>query len=762
MPILQHVITSAIAADLEMSRITDLTIHSVGLGADRQDIVYGTTRLGGAITAWSLDSNGLTRIDSAALGGTDTAAAVAGLGFLPTTQGIGLLSGGGVSGALTWRLLAADGQLGPAQMLGGLTNIPGDMVDMETLTLSNGRSFAYGGIAGASGIVRASFGPAGGLTGVGRINDTASTHADRVTALTQAEIGGVTYLVGASTLSPGITAWAVSDTGGLTASASLDAADGLWIAAPTALESTTLGGRTYLILAAAGTGSISVIELGLGGAMAMRAHLLDDLDSRFAGVTALSVVAHGALRYVIAGGSDDGISVFALLPDGQLVAVAHLADSAATTLANVSAITARSAGSGIDIFVASSADAGLTRLRLETGAAGVSLMAAPAGEGLTGGAGADVLRGGAGNDQINGGLGDDIILDGAGSDTLTGGAGADTFVLAYDGLAYDAPPDVISDFTPGEDRLNLSAWPMLRSLYQLTLTQTADGMQIRYGDEVLIIRSASGGPINPAQFDSDDLIGGISLPVTLTPGFPGPYRPPPPLPPRPVIITPDPPDPVDPNPYPDGEPWPFPPFDPPDSIPPNRIRGTTRADQLYGTGSADQMAGLGGNDRMDAGGGQDWLSGGAGADILLGRGGNDLLLGQRGPDMLRGGGGADRLAGGAGRDQLLGQSGTDTLSGGDGADRLNGGLGDDLLRGGAGADVFVFTAGRDTIADFYSIDRIALDDGLWRGTLSVAGLLDRFADVTAAGVILDFGLGRQLLFAGIDDPDLLWGRIDLF
>jgi len=70
---------------------------------------------------------------------------------------------------------------------------------------------------------------------------------------------------------------------------------------------------------------------------------------------------------------------------------------------------------------------------------------------LWGGAGNDAIRGADGNDKIDGGDGQDTIDGGAGADRMTGGAGADVFRFAVGaGLA-----DVITDFTPGEDLIDL-------------------------------------------------------------------------------------------------------------------------------------------------------------------------------------------------------------------------------------------------------------------------------------------------------------------
>jgi Ca2+-binding RTX toxin-like protein len=85
---------------------------------------------------------------------------------------------------------------------------------------------------------------------------------------------------------------------------------------------------------------------------------------------------------------------------------------------------------------------------------------------LYGGANIDRLEGGAGNDLLDGGAAADTLLGQAGNDTLigglardvmTGGTEADTFVFgATDSTLNSASADVISDFTTGQDKIDLS------------------------------------------------------------------------------------------------------------------------------------------------------------------------------------------------------------------------------------------------------------------------------------------------------------------
>ncbi|TPG97207.1 type I secretion C-terminal target domain-containing protein, partial [Pseudomonas caspiana] len=71
---------------------------------------------------------------------------------------------------------------------------------------------------------------------------------------------------------------------------------------------------------------------------------------------------------------------------------------------------------------------------------------------LTGDNHSNIINGGLGNDMLNGGGGDDFLIGGLGNNTLTGGSGTDTFQW----LKGNSGHDVVTDFTPGIDKLDLS------------------------------------------------------------------------------------------------------------------------------------------------------------------------------------------------------------------------------------------------------------------------------------------------------------------
>ncbi len=81
------------------------------------------------------------------------------------------------------------------------------------------------------------------------------------------------------------------------------------------------------------------------------------------------------------------------------------------------------------------------------------------GDQVNGDDGDDTLQGNLGNDKLKGGDGDDVLNGGAGKDVLTGNTGADVFVFSAltHSVTSAATEDTITDFTQGDDVINLAA-----------------------------------------------------------------------------------------------------------------------------------------------------------------------------------------------------------------------------------------------------------------------------------------------------------------
>lgn len=89
-----------------------------------------------------------------------------------------------------------------------------------------------------------------------------------------------------------------------------------------------------------------------------------------------------------------------------------------------------------------------------------------------------------------GAAGDDTLIGGKGDDTLTGNAGADSFVFKP-GQGNDR----ITDFSDGEDTIDLSAYTGIDGLGDLTITQDGSDAKI----------DTDQGTITLQNFDVDDL-----------------------------------------------------------------------------------------------------------------------------------------------------------------------------------------------------------------------------------------------------------------
>lgn len=365
-----------------------------------------------------------------------------------------------------------------------------------------------------------------------------------------------TWLIAAETRGHSLAFWRLDGAGGATLAHRLTAAEGLAVATPTLIETLRAGGRDFVLLGAAGTGSVTVIEMTATDRPVIRDQVNDDLATRMEGLAVLEAVTVNGRSYVIAGGADDGLTLMALLPSGRLIHLETIADTTGLTLNNPGALVLRVSGRMIEVHVAGEGEGGQTRLVIDTGAFG------------------DILQAGAGGGRLAGGARDDILIDGPGSDLLTGGAGADTFVFMPDGGI-----DRVTDFTPGQDRIDLSAWGRIHDVSALAFFQIPGGVEIRHGAERLQVFSADGRGLERGDFTAADLLGLGHVPLVRA----DPYEPPadpPPLPPLPHLPGP--------------------------------------GQRFIGTTGNNTVAGTTGDDMMTGGGGRDRLSGGPGADRIFG------------------------------------------------------------------------------------------------------------------------------------------------
>lgn len=699
MAVLQFRSTSHVAYEEYFSHVTDLEYLSVG----GKEFIVSATRYDGSAVAWQIGTDGLTEVDSKAFTGNDDAGSVGDVEFIHIGGTLRMLTGGGSSGEL--RLITSTGSnpLGATAKIGYAEDFPSDLSNMQHLSLGNGDVLVLGSFGGAAGIGRLLL---DGTTGAKISDDVISSSAlgsvSRVTATAVAEVAGVQYFFSACAETNSLVTWKVNlFTGDLSEVSVINGDTGLWTSLPTDMETVTVGGKEFLLLSAYESSSLTVMAIGDDGALTVADHILDDMYTRFGETTAMATIQHDGDLYIAVAGTDGGLSLFNLMSDGTLVLRGVIADTVQMALTNVSAISMRSGPNGIDIYVASSSEYGLTRITFDTSDGGVVLQGDSTSETLIGTSAADVL------------------YDGAGIDVMTGKAGADLFVLAEDGQK-----DYITDFRVGVDQIDLSNWSMLKSLDQLTFETTATGVRIQYGLEELLIETYDGYGLIKSQFSLSDLIAldrvDLDVPVNAASiYFLGSYD-------DDLIYGTD------------GD---------------NVLRGDLGNDTIYGGLGQDEIYGDDGDDYLDGGRERDVIYGGNGNDSifgftshdrLYGEAGADKIYGSNGSDYIKGGDGNDYLAGGRDSDSLFGDSGNDQLRGGSENDVLRGGAGNDKLYGQLGVDRFVFEDGfdQDTIFDFEGDIGETID-------LKAVTEITSWADLTANHLTETAG-GSAQVFVGDD------------
>lgn len=402
--------------------------------------------------------------------------------------------------AFALRQVAADGSFQPVVTLPPLSRSTAGFSSIEIMP-AGAVSFLVAGRGNGPGldVFALSSGPA--FTHVGGWADDPSLALANVSALASAKIGGAQYLFAASSIEHGITSLLVDASGNMSVVDTVFGMKGVGIYQPTELAAVSAGAGDFLVVGAAGSSNLTVFQIGSDGRMTYRDMIWDTLETRFRSVTALDTFEVNGRAFVLAGGSDGGLSLLELGPDGKLYSIGNLEDTAATTLASVSAIETVIVGGEIQIFVSSATEAGISQFSIDLGAIGNTFAPSASADDAVGANGDDFLIGTDERNSLWGMRGNDRLVDGGGIDTLYGGAGADTFVFVMDGVY-----DFVMDYEPGIDRIDLSDYDMVYSVAALTISATATGARIGVGDEAILVTSVTGEPLTAADFSETSFL----------------------------------------------------------------------------------------------------------------------------------------------------------------------------------------------------------------------------------------------------------------
>lgn len=334
----------------------------------------------------------------------------------------------------------------------------------------------------------------GTVTLLSSLSDSAKSYLGDVSALTSVEVAGRSFLLAASALENGVSLFEIEADGSASFVDAMGAADGLPVGGPAALQSAKIGDTQYVVVAGTLSSSLSVLRVNEMGVLFVEDHMIDDRTTRFDHVAALDMFTYAGRVFVVVAGTDAGVSVVELLPNGRL---SHMLSHALETGAGIATVT------GIEVTIIGTAaqilltDARGDRIHhFAIPLADLGGMITAQGGTTTGSALDDRLIGSANADTLQGSTGDDFLHDGGDNDLLLGGTGADVFVFGR-----DDSPDRIGDFQAGTDKLDVSDWGRIYTAMALEITATTTGAVVSYGTETLTITRAGGGSLSLTDAD---------------------------------------------------------------------------------------------------------------------------------------------------------------------------------------------------------------------------------------------------------------------
>lgn len=458
-------------------------LASITIGDSRY--LYATSAADGGLTAWRLDGGaaGGVAVLVDQLGYTDNRGTrgAAGLTLTRLDDQPLLLPAGRWDDRLSLHQLGADGSFDRVQILGADPDKIGGLA-MTLVVPTGDTTWILASQWGRDGVQVTQLRGDLSLNPLGPVTQAGTADLSGISAMASLQIGDTAFVFAASASGDSVSSFVLDAQGGLRVADTQGARTGVAMDAPTVMAAVHIADKDVLVVGAAGTGTIDTFKVTGSGGLKPLTQVMDDRETRFDDISAMDILETEGRFFAIAGGSDDGITVFELTSQGEMFHVTTLAQPLGTTLADITAIEAVRNGDRIDIFVSGEDLPGVTQLAMDVTNLGPAIYGTPRVDRLKGIRFDEILIGMGSRDEIDGGRGDDVIVDGLGRDRVRGGEGADVFCFIP-----DQTPDFITDFEPGIDRIDLSAFPMLYSIDQLDIVQKRGGVKIAFaGDPIRV------------------------------------------------------------------------------------------------------------------------------------------------------------------------------------------------------------------------------------------------------------------------------------
>jgi len=400
------------------------------------------------------------------------------------------------SGVLTASVLGSTGLPGSSQTV---TTDQGALRGVVTFTMIGGATGGFSAVSqwNTAGLKLFQVDANGGLTGTDQITDSDKSFVASVSDTASVTLDGQTYLLTLSALENGITCYAVDAAGKATLNDSLGAHDMLAVSGPAALQVIDVAGVTYAVIASTGSSSLTVVRVNAMGCLFLTDQVVDDRSTRFQHTAVLDSFTANGRNFVVTAGTDAGVTVMELLPDGHLQ---HFATGVFETGSGMAAITGLEVavnGTTVSVYVTDASATHVQKIDMALATLGGQVDAL--GGQANGTAKADLIWGSSADETLLGWADDDFIFSGGGADVMTGGTGADLFVMAA-----GSDNGRITDFVLHSDRIDLSDWGHVYTAAALTITATSTGAVITLNGHALTV--FAGHSLTAASFVDSDFV----------------------------------------------------------------------------------------------------------------------------------------------------------------------------------------------------------------------------------------------------------------
>jgi len=461
----QHIWTQSNGAENYIIALGDIAVH------DAQDaqVIYAASGIDGGVSVRTAQTAEL--IDYAAFSKATGLPAPRQLKVIEAKDTSALIAIGQYGELIDGWEIERDGRLGAAQPFTLVGGGPGGFSDFEQLRIGTEDVFVT--TSRFSNGLEVWTRDGSTLTQTGQAQSSAFLRAGSVQSLAVANPEGVPIVLAASHDQDDLLAFEVTAGGGLGSPTRLDLRDGLFIDTPTLIEVVEVAGQSFAILGSAGSNSLSVIEIFPKGQMRVTHQINDIAETHFAGVAALEVLETPAGVFVLTTGTDNGLTLMTLGTDGVLVHVGSMEDEMrAMALQNTAGLEMVWRDGGLNIYVTGKVEdtdqiggRGITYLRVDDVADAVP--------------------------QVQTGGVDHVYV---------GTTGIDLFRLSN-----SAEDQIIQDYDPDMDQLDLSQIGQIHDISDVTISHNQNGSVIQLGDAQVTVFTDDGSFLNTQDMESSDL-----------------------------------------------------------------------------------------------------------------------------------------------------------------------------------------------------------------------------------------------------------------